>query len=354
MLDIRRIRSDTERVRDRARAARRRRPCSTTCSRCDERRRALQTQVDELRARAQHRLGQAIGEAKRAGSDPAAAAIAAAGRVARPRRLDARGHAARSRRAVRDGHARSSRTCPTRPRPLGAREEDARSTPCRRRDAGVRVRAARPPGSGRPADRHGARRAHVGLALHLPARRHRARCSGDRRSYALDTLRGKGFTPVIPPVLVREEALVGTGFFPEAREQVYAVATPTDAVPGRHFRGARSRRCTWARSCPRRTSRCATAGSRPASGARPARRASDTRGIFRTHQFEKVEMFSFCHPDRSWDEHEWLLVDRGGDRAGARPALPRGQHRGRRPRQRRPPRSTTSRCGCPGRAATAS
>ena len=34
----------------------------------------------------------------------------------------------------------------------------------------------------------------------------------------------------------------------------------------------------------------------------------DTRGIFRTHQFEKVEMFSFCHPDRSWDEHEHLLA----------------------------------------------
>ena len=33
----------------------------------------------------------------------------------------------------------------------------------------------------------------------------------------------------------------------------------------------------------------------------------DLRGIFRTHQFDKVEMFSFCHPDRSWDEHEWLL-----------------------------------------------
>ena len=42
--------------------------------------------------------------------------------------------------------------------------------------------------------------------------------------YALDKLVGKGFTPVMPPVLVREEALVGTGFFPEAREQVYAVA----------------------------------------------------------------------------------------------------------------------------------
>ena len=40
----------------------------------------------------------------------------------------------------------------------------------------------------------------------------------------------------------------------------------------------------------------------------------DTRGIFRTHQFEKVEMFSFCHPDRSWEEHELAALDRARDR----------------------------------------
>jgi len=125
--------------------------------------------------------------------------------------------------------------------------------------------------------------------------------------YALDKLVGKGFTPVMTPVLVREEALVGTGFFPEAREQVYAVANadpelfligtsevalaalhmgeilPEDALPLRY--------CGLS-SCFRREA--GTAGK-------------DTRGIFRTHQFEKVEMFSFCHPDRSWEEHEHLL-----------------------------------------------
>ena len=141
--------------------------------------------------------------------------------------------------------------------------------------------------------------------------------------YALDKLVGKGFTPVMPPVLVREEALVGTGFFPEAREQVYAVANadpelfligtsevslaalhmgeilPEEDLPLRY--------CGLS-SCFRREA--GTAGK-------------DTRGIFRTHQFEKVEMFSFCHPDRSWDEHEHLLsIEREiADELG--PALPR-------------------------------
>ena len=126
--------------------------------------------------------------------------------------------------------------------------------------------------------------------------------------YALDKLVGKGFTPVMTPVLVREEALVGSGFFPEAREQVYAVANadpelfligtsevslaalhmgeilPEEDLPLRY--------CGLS-SCFRREA--GTAGK-------------DTRGIFRTHQFDKVEMFSFCHPDRSWDEHEHLLA----------------------------------------------
>jgi seryl-tRNA synthetase len=126
--------------------------------------------------------------------------------------------------------------------------------------------------------------------------------------YALDKLVGKGFTPVMPPVLVREEALVGTGFFPEAREQVYAVAnadpdlflvgTSEVSLAALHMgeilpeQDLPLRYCGLS-SCFRREA--GTAGK-------------DLRGIFRTHQFEKVEMFSFCHPDRSWEEHEYLLA----------------------------------------------
>ena len=126
--------------------------------------------------------------------------------------------------------------------------------------------------------------------------------------YALDKLVGKGFTPVMTPVLVREEALVGSGFFPEAREQVYAVAnadpelfligTSEVSLAGLHMgeilpeEDLPLRYCGLS-SCFRREA--GTAGK-------------DTRGIFRTHQFDKVEMFSFCHPDRSWDEHEHLLT----------------------------------------------
>ncbi len=123
--------------------------------------------------------------------------------------------------------------------------------------------------------------------------------------WAMDELVAEGFTPVVPPVLVREEALFGTGFFPEAREQVYEIpedelflagtaevplaAMHTDEI----LDGADlPLRYVGFSSCFRREA--GTYGK-------------DTRGIFRVHQFDKVEMFSFCHPDQSWEEHEYLF-----------------------------------------------
>ena len=85
---------------------------------------------------------------------------------------------------------------------------------------------------------------------------------------------------------------------------------------------------------PRRrpSCRCATPASPPASAARRAPPGSDTRGIFRVHQFDKVEMFCVRRAGGvARDEHERLLGDRGGAAAGARDPLPRGQHRRRRP-----------------------
>lgn len=123
--------------------------------------------------------------------------------------------------------------------------------------------------------------------------------------WALDTLAGEGFTPVIPPVLVREHALYGTGFFPDDREQVYSLGNEDDLylvgtaeVPlaalhaDEIMTGELPVRYAGFSTCFRREA--GTYGK-------------DTRGIFRVHQFDKVEMFSFCHPDKSWDEHEFLF-----------------------------------------------
>jgi seryl-tRNA synthetase len=124
--------------------------------------------------------------------------------------------------------------------------------------------------------------------------------------WSLDKLLRRGFIPAIPPVLVREEAMVGTGFFPEAREQVYEVPRDelflvgTAEVPlaslhaGRMFEAA---------ELPLRYVGFSTCFRREAGAA-----GRDTRGIFRVHQFDKLEMFIFCHPEASQDEHESILA----------------------------------------------
>jgi seryl-tRNA synthetase len=131
--------------------------------------------------------------------------------------------------------------------------------------------------------------------------------------YAFDKLMAGGFTPVVPPVLVRSRALFGTGFFPGARDQVYAVGSNaadgepiapddlylagTSEVPlaGMHMDEILE-------DLPVRYAGFSTCFRREAGTY-----GKDTRGMFRVHQFDKVEMFSFVHPDRSWDEHEFLL-----------------------------------------------
>ena len=125
--------------------------------------------------------------------------------------------------------------------------------------------------------------------------------------FAVETVREEGFEPVVPPVLVREGALYGTGFFPGEREMIYEVRARR-ALPRRHLRGLARPRCTPARSSMARRCRSATPASRPASGARPAPPGKDTRGIFRVHQFDKVEMFSFVEPEDAAAEHERILA----------------------------------------------
>jgi len=124
-------------------------------------------------------------------------------------------------------------------------------------------------------------------------------------NYAISSALKAGFTPVIPPVLVNPAAMEGTGFLGQAAENVYHLekddvylvgtsevplaamhmdeVLPADKLPIRYAGYS---------SCFRREA--GTYGK-------------DTRGIIRVHQFDKVEMFSFCHPDQAKEEHKRLL-----------------------------------------------
>jgi seryl-tRNA synthetase len=122
--------------------------------------------------------------------------------------------------------------------------------------------------------------------------------------FALDRLVAEGFTPLIPPVLVREEAMYGTGFFPSDKSDYYEIGADglylvgTSEVPlvAMHMDEILDslplHYCAFS-SCFRRESGAA---------------GRDTRGMFRVHQFQKVEMVVYTEPERSWDEHERMLA----------------------------------------------
>ena len=123
--------------------------------------------------------------------------------------------------------------------------------------------------------------------------------------WVMENLSGHGFTPIIPPVLVREHALFGTGFFPGDRDQVYSVEQDdlylvgTSEVPLAAMHGDEILNST---DLPLRY-----AGFSTCFRVEAGTYGKDTRGMFRVHQFDKVEMFSFVRPDRSKEEHEYLL-----------------------------------------------
>jgi seryl-tRNA synthetase len=134
--------------------------------------------------------------------------------------------------------------------------------------------------------------------------------------WAMGRLVNEGFTPVMPPVLVREAALYGTGFFPGAREQAYAVGVSeagsstvesddlflvgTSEVPLAAMHGDEILATD---DLPVRYVGYSTCFRREAGTY-----GKDTRGLFRVHQFDKLEMFSFVDAARSWDEHDRLLA----------------------------------------------
>jgi seryl-tRNA synthetase len=121
--------------------------------------------------------------------------------------------------------------------------------------------------------------------------------------WVLEILRGHGFEPVIPPVLVKEPALFGTGFLPDTEQQIYRLAddplflTGTSEVPLASLHAGEIMD-----ALPRRY-----AGFSPCFRREAGAAGKDDRGIFRVHQFDKVEMFSFVEPSESAAEHERLL-----------------------------------------------
>jgi seryl-tRNA synthetase len=123
--------------------------------------------------------------------------------------------------------------------------------------------------------------------------------------FALETLRGEGFTPVSPPVMVRERALYGTGFFPSERETIYEVPRDELFLTGTSevaLASLHADEILAGDELPIRYAGFSTCFRREAGAG-----GRDTRGIFRVHQFDKVEMYSFVEPSASAEEHERLL-----------------------------------------------
>jgi len=123
--------------------------------------------------------------------------------------------------------------------------------------------------------------------------------------WALDRAVTAGFTPVLPPVLVREEAMYGTGFFPAEKNEYYEIGedglyltgTSEVALAGLHMGEILD-----SAELPLRYTAFSTNFRREAGAA-----GRDTRGMFRVHQFNKVELFAYTLPEESWDEFERVL-----------------------------------------------
>ena len=293
MLDVKEIRRDPEAVR--AALARRSPELSGQLDRVlelDERRREILPGLESIRAE-QNAASREIGAAKQRGED-ARAAIAAMEDVA------ARGRALSDELAgIERDLTAALAALPNPPDP----------------DAPDQDRVLREVGE---AGRSG--RDHLELAGPMIDMERAARVSGARFAYlkgdlvmvefalvrwALEKLRGRGFEPVVPPVLVREPALYGTGFLPDTEQQIYRLADDelfligTSEVPlaslhaGEVLEGG---------ALPLRYAGFSTCFRREAGAA-----GKDTRGIFRVHQFDKVEMYSFVAPEESGAEHERIL-----------------------------------------------
>ena len=123
--------------------------------------------------------------------------------------------------------------------------------------------------------------------------------------WVLGLLSEEGYEPVAPPVLVREEALFGTGFLPGDRDQIYEVEKDELFLAGTAEVPLASLGAELIFEADRLPARFA--GFSPCFRREAGAAGRDTHGIFRVHQFDKVEMFSFVTPDTSGDEHLRIL-----------------------------------------------
>jgi seryl-tRNA synthetase len=292
MLDLRLIRQESER----ARAALARRGHAAAVDdllELDRRRREVLPELEELRA-AKNRASKRIGELQRAGEDASDAIAEVRGASGREKELD--GELAEVERRLEAALA----ALPNLPDPSAADEDEV----------------LREVGEGGAEGRD-----HLELLGDLVDLEAGGRVSGSRFAYlkgplvllelalvrwALELLEDRGFTPVIPPVLVREEALFGTGFLPDTEQQIYRVPDDdlflvgTSEVPLASLHAGQIRAED---ELPLRYAGFSSCFRREAGAA-----GKDTRGIFRVHQFDKVEMFSFVVPEDSPAEHERLLA----------------------------------------------
>jgi len=292
VLDLKEIRRDPDAVR--AGLARRGGAVAEAVDRVlelDGRWRAETHAAEELRAR-HKQASQEIGAAKARGDD-AAEAMAAAQAIAED--VKAHGTAAK---AAQEELGVALAGLPNLPDP-GAPAQDT---------------VLREVGDRTP---HG--RDHLDLAGERIDMERGARLSGSRFAYlrgdlvllelalvqwALHKLRGHGFEPVVPPVLVREEALYGTGFLPDTEQQIYHLPEDDLYLAGTSEVALASLHAgEILDEVPRRYAGFSSCFRREAGAA-----GRDTRGIFRVHQFDKVEMFSFVSLAEAAAEHERLLA----------------------------------------------
>ncbi len=297
MLDLKAIRPDPAPVR--AALARRGDGSDERLDRAlrlDERWRELETELGELRAR-RNAGAAAIGAAKQSGEDASAAIAAMQELSPRVKALE-----------IEHGEigAQLQALIASLPNPPDPTAADS--------DAVVRE-VGEPRMPAEPV------RDHLELAGGMIDMEAGARVAGSRFAYlkgelvllelglvrwALDVLGGHGFEPVVPPVLVREEALFGTGFLPDTEQQIYRLADDQLFLAGTSEVALASLHAGELLDAGRLPLRYA--GVSPCFRREAGAAGRDTRGIFRVHQFDKVEMFSFVEPDVAVAEHERLLA----------------------------------------------
>ncbi|MDQ6836606.1 MAG: serine--tRNA ligase [Actinomycetota bacterium] len=289
MLDLRLIRSDPEYVR----AALGRRGASAGEAidgllELDQRWRRVTAELEELRAQ-QNQASRALKGAPTEGQRAELAELAARGRSLSDEETGLR--------AQRDAALSG---LPNLPAP----------------DAPAQDTVLREVGQGQPSGRD-----HLELAGEMIDMERGARLSGSRFAYlrgplvmlelalvryAMEKLTPEGFEPVIPPVLVRETALYGTGFLPDTEQQIYRLADDELYLVGTSevaLASLHRDEILAAEQLPLRYAGFSSCFRREAGAA-----GRDTRGIFRVHQFDKVEMFSFVAPETAEPEHERLLA----------------------------------------------